>query len=245
MLQDYFMSKQTNILKNVLDSAQQCDQNCACVFDLDSTLICVRGRTQAILRSAPDYPPLRQVCAGQVELFRTIEVYPTDYGLKHILARTGIRLSSSCYYDLSGYWSHCFFSNEFLKYDKLYEGVSSYLSLLEKTEVEIIYLTGRSQKFMGEGTYKQLNQWNLPLKKKEFLIMKQNNFTEDAVYKAKCLENLSRQYKKIWFFENEPTTINFIDQHLPEIHLIFVDSVHSGRQTLRKELPSIGMDYSI
>ena len=234
-----------NILKKALDEAQYCDGSYAFVFDLDSTLICVRGRTQAILRSAPDYPPLRQICAGQVDLFKAIEVYPKDYGLKHILLRKGIQLSHSCYYDLSGYWAHCFFSNEFLKYDELYKGVSSYLSELERTHVDIMYLTGRSQKSMGEGTYKQIKDWGLPLKKKEFLIMKQNNFTEDAIYKKSCLEKLSGQYKKIWFFENEPTTINFVNQHLPEVQLVFVDSVHSGRQTLRKEFPSIGTDYSI
>ncbi len=234
-----------NILRKVLDEVQQCDGNYACVFDLDSTLICVRGRTQAILRSAPDYPPLSQICAGQVDLFRTIEVYPTDYGLKQILIRKGIQLSSSCYYDLSGYWAHCFFSNEFLKYDELYTGVYSYLSQLKKTNVDIMYLTGRSQKSMGEGTYRQLKEWKLPLEKKEFLIMKQNNFTEDAIYKANFLEKLSKKYKRIWFFENEPTTINFINQHLPKVQLVFVNSVHSDRQTLRKEFPSIGMDYSI
>lgn len=238
------MSK-NNILRKVLEEAQQCGGSYVCVFDLDSTLICVRGRTQAILRSAPDYPPLRQICASQVDLFKNIEVYPTDYGLKQVLIRTGIQLSSSCYYDLSGYWSHCFFSNEFLKYDELYKGVYSYLSQLQKTNVEIMYLTGRSQKSMGEGTYKQIKSWGLPLKKREFLIMKQNSFTEDAVYKMNYVENLSKQYKKIWFFENEPTTINFISQHLPEVQLVFVDSVHSGRQTLRKEFPSVGMDYSI
>lgn len=232
-----------NILQRVLDEARQC-KGCACVFDLDSTLICVRGRTQAILRSVPDYPPLKQVCAGQMDLFKTIEVYPTDYGLKQVLLRKGIQLSSSCYSDLSRYWAQCFFSNEFLKYDELYTGVYSYLFHLKKT-TDIMYLTGRSQKSMGEGTYKQIKDWKLPLEKKEFLMMKQNEFAEDAVYKKNCLEELSKQYKKIWFFENEPVTINFIDQHLPEIHLVFMDSVHSGQQTLRKKIPSIGMDYSL
>ena len=234
-----------NILRKVLDEAQQYDGNYVCVFDLDSTLICVRGRTEAILRSAPDYPPLRQICAGQVDLFKTIEVYPTDYGLKQILLRKGIQLSSSCYYDLSGYWAHCFFSSEFLKHDELYKGVSSYLSHLKKANVEIMYLTGRSRKYMGEGTYQQIKNLGLPLKKKEFLIMKQDKLVEDAAYKKNYLEKLSKQYKRIWFFENEPMTINFIDQHLPEVQMVFVDSVHSGRQTLHKDFPSIGMDYSI
>ncbi len=239
-----FMSRQ-NILRRVLAEAQQFSGNCVCVFDLDSTLICVRGRTQAILRSAPDDPPLKQICAGQVDLFKTIEVHPTDYGLKQILIRKGIRLSSSCFYNLSGYWTHCFFSGDFLKHDELYKGVCSYLSQLKKTNVDIMYLTGRSQKSMGKGTYKQLKGWSLPLKRKEFLMMKQNNFTEDAVYKVNCLEKLSQRYKRIWFFENEPATMNLISQKLPEVQLVFVNSVHSGRQTLRKKIPSIGMDYSI
>ena len=106
------MSKQ-NILQKVLNEAERCSNSSVCVFDLDSTLICVRGRTEAILRSAPDYPPLRQICTGQVDLFRAIEVHSEDYGLKQILIRNEIQLSSSCLYDLSGYWTRCFFSDEF------------------------------------------------------------------------------------------------------------------------------------
>ena len=108
-----------------------------------------------------------------------------------------------------------------------------------------MYLTGRSENLMKEGTISQIKKWSLPFKKEEYLMMKPNTYTEDAYFKKCRLEELSKKYRKIWFFENEPVVINFVNKFLDGIQIIFVNTVHSQRQTLKKDFHTITADYSL
>ena len=216
-----------------------------CVFDLDSTLFCVAERTQYILRNIPHHLKMHKFCSGQEHLFQNIQVSPKDFSLRCILQKACIKLDSISYKEVFYFWTFQFFSNDFLKYDTLYKGTQSYLSQLESAGAEIMYLTGRNRPFMGAGTYEQLRHHQLPLKSKDHLIMKDNSYTEDAFYKKSCLKKLCEKYQTIWFFENEPSVINFIHYFLPKIHIVFIDSTHSGRQKLNKKFYQIPMDYTL
>ena len=229
------------LLKQILQSAKS-SKNSLYVFDLDSTLFCVSGRTQKILQTAPDY--LKDIPSHQANLLRNIKVNTNDFSLHGILKRSGIQLSFLCYKEIFHFWTHHFFSNDFLKYDILYKGVQSYLQKLQKTNSEIMYLTGRCSSLMGKGTYQQLKNWNLPLKTKDHLMMKENAYTEDAYYKKCRLQKLSQKYQNIWFFENEPAVIHFVHHFLPKISCVFVNSANSGRQVLQKKFYQISMDYT-
>lgn len=226
-----------NVLKKILIEAQQ--SNSLCVFDIDSTLIKVSGRTQAILRKAPSDPMVKDSCASYKEFFESLIVSEKDFSLKDILKKGGIYLDFNGHKQVYFFWTKNFFSHRFLKHDQLYEGVPSYLNQLKDQGTEIMYLTGRSQKEMEEGTYKQLTQFKLPLKSKKHLIMKENMYTEDSYFKKNQLEKLLKKYSNIWFFENEPSIINFVHEYLPQIKIVFMKSVHSGRQKLRKKFLEI------
>lgn len=233
-----------NILKKILWEAQS-KKNILCVFDLDSTLFCAAGRTQRILRKIPSDPQMHTVCLGQEKLFNNIQVSSKDFGLDHILKKAHIKLNFECYKKVFSFWAFQFFSNNFLKYDVLYKGVQSYLSQLASSGAEIMYLTGRNRPFMGDGTYQQLQHHSLPLKTRDHLMMKENVYTEDAFFKKKCLQQLCQKYQRIWFFENEPSVINFVHYFLPQIHIVFMNSTHSGRQKLHKKFYQISMDYNL
>ena len=217
----------------------------AFVFDLDSTLICVHQRSEAILRHIAQSPDFQENHFQEAEVLSRIQVHPQDFSLKEILRRAGLKnLSFSLYKKIFMEWTRFFFSNDFLKYDQLYKGVHSYLSALNAAGAKILYLTGRSRSLMGPGTLLQLKKWRIPLQNENCLIMKNNTFTEDAFFKKNCLKDLLKIYKKIWFFENEPVIINFVQNFLPEIQIIFVQTAHSRRQTVKKEVPRIFADYS-
>ena len=111
-------------LKQILKSAES-SKNSLYVFDLDSTLFCVSGRTQKILQTAPDH--LKNIPPHQADVLKNIKINTTDFSLHDILKRTGVHLSFSCYKKVFHFWADRFFSNDFLKYDTLYKGVQSYL----------------------------------------------------------------------------------------------------------------------
>ena len=216
-----------------------------CVFDLDSTLICVKGRTKKILQSVAHYPRFQHICSPYIEHFKKAEFDEKAYSLKSILQNMGVSLNFDCYKEVFLYWTLHFFSNKYLEHDKLYKGVKDFLFKVQKSGSDIMYLTGRSFSLMGTGTFSQIQKWKLPLEKRNHLIMKPNTFTEDAYYKVKQLEELSKTYSNIWFFENEPVIINFVNKLLPHISIVFVNTAHSGRQNLRKKFQSINGDYSL
>ena len=229
-----------NILKQVLKETKQIPKP-LCVFDLDSTLICVSERTRKILQTAASHEDFKH---WKMDFLKEVVVKPTDFRLKDILQRASLDLSDKQYRSLFKFWGLHFFSNSFLKYDSLYKGVQNYLKLLSE-HTHIMYLTARSRKRMGEGTYEQIKKWNLPLKKESDLIMKPNDYTEDAFYKRTQLERLVQEYKNIWFFENDPVIINHVNRFLPQIQIIFMQSASSKHQSLQKSFPTIGMDYSL
>ena len=231
----------SDILKQVLKETKELSNKPLCVFDLDSTLICVKERTRKILQSAVSNEKFRH---WKIDSLKEVVVKPTDFSLRDVLQRASIDLSETQYLSICNFWAHHFFSNSFLKHDTLYKGVQNYLHLLSEHS-EIMYLTGRSRERMGEGTYEQITKWELPLKKESDLIMKPNTYTEDAFYKKMQLERLVQEYKNIWFFENEPAIINYVSYLLPQIQIIFMQSTSSRRQSLRKSFPTIGMDYSL
>ena len=234
----------SDTLNQVLTETNRAPRQSLCVFDLDSTLICVRKRTEKILQSVVTEKQFAHFSSSQLESIKNITVKDTDFRLQDILDRAQVSLDSKQYRLIHDYWTYHFFSNNFLKYDLLYKGVQDYLRRLSRTS-NIMYLTGRSRKLMWQGTYEQINKWNFPLKTKDHLIMKPNHFTEDAVYKKIELEQLVQHYKNIWFFENDPVIINHVNMLLPQVQIIFMKSASSGRQSLRKIFPTIGMDYSL
>ncbi len=235
---------QSNILNQILKEASQLSKRPLCVFDLDSTLICVSERIKKILQSVESNEKFKHWNPSQFHKIKTITVKNTDFSLKDVFERASIHLSNEQYRLIHKYWAYCFFSNSFLNYDTLYKGVQNYLHQIS-IHSEIMYLTGRSRELMEEGTYKQIRKWSLPLKTDNHLIMKPNSFTEDAVYKKIQLERLVQQYKNIWFFENDPAIINYVNSCLPQIQIVFMQSASRARQTLRKSFPTIGMDYSL
>ena len=234
----------SNILNQILSETHEASQKPLCVFDLDSTLICVSQRTRAILQAAAVNEGFKHFSVDHLKKMKNITVKAIDFSLQDILNRAQVQLPIYQYRLIYKYWASSFFSNSFLKYDTLYKGVQNYLSQLSINS-DIIYLTGRSQELMREGTDEQIKKWNLPLKSEKHLIMKPNNFTEDAIYKKMELEKLVQHYKNIWFFENDPAIINHVNNTLPQIQVIFIQSASSGRQILRKKFPTIGMDYSL
>lgn len=230
-----------SVLLQILKEVQT-KPNSLCVFDLDSTLICVKKRTQKILQALAEDSYFRQNHPGPAKMLKDIEIDPNDFNLKTMFKRARLKLSDSLYQKIFLYWTTHFFSNDYLHCDTLYPGVSSYLSSLQGAE--IMYLTGRCDSLMRKGTLFQLRKWNLPLKKESHLMMKPNNYTEDAYFKKCYLDNLSKKYKPIWFFENEPVVINFVNKFLKDIHVVFVNSVHSHRQNVNKNIHTILADYS-
>jgi len=216
----------------------------AVIFDLDSTLFCVSPRTEMILRRLSSEPSFRARFSEQAEILSRVEVLPTDWGVRAALERAQVPSTLEFFLEVRDYWHKYFFSSHDLHQDKIYPSANEYVRHLHQLGADILYLTGRSEGPMREGTVKALNQWGFPLLVDGKLMMKPSDVLTDESFKALALQGLTHDYDHIWFFENEPVIIEQVRGLLPQVRIVFMNSVHAGRAAAPTDLPTIGMDYT-
>lgn len=219
------------------------DGSVAVVFDLDSTLFCVSPRTQAILRDLSKDEGFQQEHPDVAKILATIEVQPTDWGVRTVLERESVTGTVPLWNAIRNFWREHFFANHYLHEDVVYSGSLEYVQSLKSLGAEILYLTGRSHQTMREGTVKMLRQCGFPLDSEDRLLMKPSDVETDEAFKALVLKDLLDSYKQIWFFENEPVIIEHVRVHAPRVQIVYVNSVNSGRKSAPTDLPRIGMNY--
>ncbi len=203
------------------------------VFDLDSTLFNVSTRTQKILSEFAEL--------HDEERLRNIEVKHEDWGIKEAVLRAGLSLETDLELlnDLRKFWSAKFFTNEYLHYDVPYMGAISFVQELSETGCEIMYLTGRDQTRMYRGTLEVLKKWGFPLIEKN-LFLKPRKEQDDELFKEDWFKSLNHfDYKKIFFFENEPVNVNAILSSSPEVEIIFLDTTHARKQEVTDPIKKI------
>lgn len=236
------------LLLEILESARlkhAKGQPLSVVFDLDSTVFCVSHRTQEILKEIAQDAEVRRQFPQSAEQLSRIEANAKDWGIRPILSRHQVVGTLDFFETVRQKWAERFFSSSYLHLDQPYPGVIEYIQALDQAGAEIRYLTGRDIPRMQEGTLKSLAQWQLPLQNQSLLHMKPNSERHDAEFKRDTLREIFGPHQSTWFFENEPVIINLVRRDLPHIRIVFIDSVHAGRETAPPDLPIIPMSYEI
>jgi len=212
-------------------------------FDLDSTLFCVSHRSQEILKVISEDPELRGEFQEICERLKAVRVLPTDWGIRAAVERLGLRAPRHLFERVRDMWAEKFFSNDYLHADRPYPGAVEFVRELAAAGAQILYLTGRDTSRMGDGTRASLRKWAFPLSDESALLMKPRAGDDDAAFKRDVLSDLAAKSESVWFFENEPVIVNLVRREVPAVRIVFVDSVHSGREPAPVDLPTIGMSY--
>ncbi|MCB0411583.1 MAG: HAD family hydrolase [Bdellovibrionales bacterium] len=213
------------------------------VFDLDSTIFCVSPRTQQILRDLGAQSEFQEKYPEESKILKEIETKPEDWGIRAALTRSGIRSTLEFFETVRTFWVEHFFSSNYLHLDLPYEGAIEYLHQLDQAGAHLRYLTGRDSERMRKGTLKSFEQWKIPLKSGDDLIMKPRQGLKDEDYKVRYLKTFVGEFKSVYFFENEPLILNKVREDVPEVQLVFMESVHSGKSTAPSGLPTLKMTY--
>lgn len=216
----------------------------AVIFDLDSTLFCVSRRTQAILRDLAVQPEFKQIDAELSEILKNIEILPTDWGIRAALERAKVPGPRERFLKVRDFWRSHFFTNNYLHHDVIYPSANEYVRHLHELGADILYLTGRNEGNMKTGTIQMLQHWGFPYFSDSKLFMKPNEVLSDEGYKVTVLKDLVQKFDHIWFFENEPVIIEQVRAAVPQVHIVFVNSVHSGLAQPPTDLRTIDTNYT-
>ena len=239
------MSKEN--LLSVLNTIKQSPHPVATVWDLDSTLFCMKWRTEGILKDAVKSLNIKKQSPELAEKILAIQVEPTDWSLTDVFQRHQLNTTTTLFEKIHKYWMEFFFQNNYLHLDRPYEGSVKFLNLIsQEKQAHIYYLTARNDTKMRDGTLRSLKQWNFPLKNKEQLILKPNQLHEDEKYKLYELQKLNEIFKTILFFENEPAILHMIHSQLPKVRIFWMDSTHSKkREGPPEKALTLNMKYEI
>lgn len=211
------------------------------VFDLDSTLFDVSPRLERILLDFAAVPLNKKKFPQQIRLLKNIKALRHDWGIVGALQRVGLDGHHREFQDaIHEYWHQNFFSNHYLQFDDIYEGALEFVQAIDNAGAEIVYLTGRDVARMQEGSFKVLQDWGFPLHENAKLILKPHLSMDDAEFKTDYfLSAQKKNYKKIYFFENEPVNLHHLLQHGPAVEIIFFESTHAGKAEPPSHLPRI------
>ncbi|MGH1468931.1 MAG: HAD family hydrolase [Bdellovibrionales bacterium] len=221
-----------------LDQALNGQKKPILVFDIDSTIFNVSPRNQAIFDlfcsiNATKNPFL-------LNLSSNYRLTYTDWGLDPYtsLINTNDELKKGAV----SFWKKHFFAGTFLPLDQPYDKVIELIKLMHSKGAVVLYLTGRDDHRMREGTLAQLKHWSLPLEKDSDLITKPHKGMKDGEYKSGALLEIFKSYPQhhVFFFDNEPSVLKHCI--FPELDLytpIFINSTHSSRSTPQPHWPSL------
>ena len=232
-----------NFKKAIYIAKQKKDQSLF-VFDLDSTLFCMKYRTQAIIRSCINNKEFYNEFSKHLETIKKVEVTERDWSVEEIMSRYGFLPTEPLVIAIQKLWRKSFFKNDYLNLDKPYRGCVSFVQHISKLGSKVFYLTARNRVTMYEGTVKSLKAWNFPLENEKQLIMKEKPETKDAIYKTEHLKKLAKNYETILFFENEPVILNEVSREIPQIHLFWINSTHSRQKKPPKTALPLHIDYT-
>ena len=191
------------------------------VFDLDDTLTDSRTRTVRILHEfseVEDVPELAQVAPAQIRY--QLEDTFKDLGLNDapLLARA------------NAFWKERFFSNDYVARDRPIPGAPAYVRWLARQGAHIVYLTGRDEVSMRQGTLANLEHGHFPVDDETtILLMKPDKAMDDTAYKVAAFARIQKMGTVVGAFENEPRNINAMQHAFPEAIAIYVETIHSSK----------------
>lgn len=243
-----FLNQNTDCAKNLkkaVQIAQQKKEQSFFVFDVDSTLLCMKYRTQAIIRDCENDPSFAKPFSKHLEALQKVKVTERDWSVREVLYRYGFSKEMDLLLAVEKIWKKKFFSSEYLHLDQPYKGCTEFIQHISQQGVELYYLTARNHERTREGTIESFKKWNFPLKSENHLIMKKASESDltDAEYKVKHLKNMIKQTKTVVFFENEPLILNKSAKEVPEVRLFWMNSTHSRQAQPPKTALPLNMSY--
>ena len=205
------------LLKQILNEAKQ-SRNSLVVFDLDSTLFDVAPRTHKIIEEFFKLKQLKML---------NLKKLPKLFHISDTIEALGLTEFKS---ELIPFWKQHFFSNQYLDQDYLEKGALKFIKSLIEHQIRVMYLTGRDQIRMKEGTLARLKKEGFLQTPSEELVMKPTKDMEDSKFKRDVIVSRETKHDTIWLFENEPENILLSKEAVPHVKAVFFESVHSGRK---------------
>lgn len=194
------------------------------VFDLDSTLFSTQERNWAILAEfvAVEGRPPRLI-----EVVATLGPESMGWNVMEDLRRAGFDHVPTLD-ELRDFWFERFFRDAYLHHDRPLPGAVEFARDVHAAGGHIVYLTGRDEPNMGQGTRRALTGRGFPFECDRADLMLKPRFDEpDLEFKRRACEDVRKLGTVLGVFENEPVNANLFADAFPDADVFFLETVHS------------------
>lgn len=195
------------------------------VFDLDGTLYDNAPRTFAILR---EYAESERGATPLAEkILADLDLGDMRYGIDETLKVIGIE-DAELIDGAEKFWKKRFFSNDYIHFDKPLTGAVEFVQSLHVAGAHIVYLTGRDEAGMRDGTLQSLLAARFPINTaRTSLIMKPDKSLRDTAFKEQASEQIRAIGVVVGEFENEPRNSNLFHSLFPNAVHLCLNTPHS------------------
>lgn len=211
------------------------------LLDLDSTLYEVGPRTHQILQEWVSFNRAEHPLEIQNAVLQMKEEQ-VGYSISDIFSALNLAFHEpsvkKALESAQHFWFERFFTSAYLTYDRPYPGAAQFTRQLDQLGAEIVYLTGRDEPNMGDGTRANLVRDGFAWSgERTRLLMKSAFHLEDVAHKREAANSVQKYGTLVASFENEPHNLIALRDIFPEAMHVFMDTVCS----LKTAQPSEGL----
>lgn len=209
------------------------------LLDLDSTLYEVGPRTFRILNEWGDSSDSRRF-PSVARALTDLKEHHVGYSLKDTFQALGAMIEpaelDAAMAELKKFWADRFFSSPYLPYDRAYPGAAEFTRKIYGLGAEIVYLTGRDEPNMGDGTRANLLRDGFPWQAdRTHLLLKAAAHLPDLGHKQQAADYIRQHGTLVASFENEPANLVALYEIFPEAMHVFVETVCSDHAAIPRQ----------
>lgn len=213
------------------------------LLDLDSTLYEVGPRTHQILKEWVNtedralHDLERQGPRSLKSLVEAARSKQIGYSLSDTFRNLGLdpeaALVRAALKSAKPFWQQRFFTSQYLRYDHAYPGAAEFVRELYRLGSEIVYLTGRDEPGMGDGTRENLLRDGFPWGvERTHLLLKPQFEIPDVEHKKNAADYIKTHGSLVASFENEPKNLVALYELFPQAMHVFVHTVYSDHPAI-------------
>jgi hypothetical protein len=193
----------------LLDLLSRITRGDVVVFDLDATLLWSGPRH---LRIAQEFASLRPAADRFV---RQLGAEDFGYDATATLRSKGLH-NAKLLREFGRFWGQHYFTSKYALLDQPQPGAVEFVHACSQKGARIVYLTGRDEPKMGDGTRRSLAMHAFPLGMRAKLLLKPVTDMKDHEWKRKALPRLEKLGRVVATFENEPGNANLFADAFPD-----------------------------
>lgn len=229
------------LLKKIKESEKE---EVVVFYDLDSTIYNLSDRQRQILKDFSDTNKFINKYPEQCERISASSFMNMPFSPLDAIRLEKIPFDEEFADEFMDFWKEHFFSNEYIVHDILERGVKEFIDRAETHGAKSVFLTGRDQHRMGEGTRKRLLDDDLMAENRE-LFIKPDLRIQDHIFKLDVTKSFHQDSVQIIFIDNEAKNTNYVESNLPGIIGVHFDSVHSEIEQPNENLLILSAFYEL